>query len=530
MGSGASKHPLTPALQDADAVPEAQASLKSSENAIDSEPEGAAHTSGKERDGNQQSSFISSDNWNTKPVPGRFKLEEDEEQEEIESLLRKAYNGPNYKDKGGSSASTLAEPDDICLAFESFLHNDGTLYTCITQSGTKLYFDETKGLVPFPEEWLQHGKFINSQNELKDAELGSTREVEELRTLYRKEALERKLLYDKLQEIRGNIRVFCRCRGDSNTTSSLTFPSDEEILVIHNGSKKKLYFDKVYAPDSTQEEVFEGTLPIITSCVDGFSVCILAYGQTGSGKTYTMMGPKDNPGVNIRSIRELLHLCQKRETIKYTLKISMLEIYNETVQDLLSKSNNHHLEIRTWGKTISIPGLTEIEVTTEDEIRNVMNLGEKNRTIASTKMNIESSRSHLMLILRVDGVDSISGVVSHGSLTVCDLAGSERISKTEATGQRLVEAAAINKSLTSLGQVFMALKNSALHIPYRNSKLTHLLQPCLSGDAKACVFVNISPDGNNIGETMNTLQFGSSIRQVALGKVTQHVTTIKSGN
>nr|XP_014346035.1 PREDICTED: kinesin-like protein KIFC3 [Latimeria chalumnae] len=373
-------------------------------------------------------------------------------------------------------------------------------------------------------------QLLNSVFKLKDAELGSTREVEELRTLYRKEALERKLLYDKLQEIRGNIRVFCRCRGDSNTTSSLTFPSDEEILVIHNGSKKKLYFDKVYAPDSTQEEVFEGTLPIITSCVDGFSVCILAYGQTGSGKTYTMMGPKDNPGVNIRSIRELLHLCQKRETIKYTLKISMLEIYNETVQDLLSKSNNHHLEIRTWGKTISIPGLTEIEVTTEDEIRNVMNLGEKNRTIASTKMNIESSRSHLMLILRVDGVDSISGVVSHGSLTVCDLAGSERISKTEATGQRLVEAAAINKSLTSLGQVFMALKNSALHIPYRNSKLTHLLQPCLSGDAKACVFVNISPDGNNIGETMNTLQFGSSIRQVALGKVTQHVTTIKSGN
>ncbi|XP_067855671.1 uncharacterized protein [Heptranchias perlo] len=133
-----------------------------------------------------------------------------------------------------------------------------------------------------------------------------------------------------------------------------------------------------------------------------------------------------------------------------------------------------------------------------------------------------------MLTLCVNGVDSVSGTTYHGTLTLCDLAGSERISKTEATGQRLVEAAAINKSLTALGQVFTALKNNALHVPYRNSKLTHLLQPAVNRDAKACIFVNISPSIKNLGETLSTLQFGSSVRQVSLGKAAQHLTTAKS--
>lgn len=158
--------------------------------------------------------------------------------------------------------------------------------------------------------------------------------VEELRSLYRKEALERKALYNKLLELQGNIRVFCRCRGNSAPNSCLEAHSDQEVVVVQKGTKKKFQFDKVYPPITSQvhygfqvfggnisfsehlklnvvllcsldllhvqEEVFEGTLPIITSCVDGYNVCILAYGQTGSGKTYTMMGTKENPGVNIR--------------------------------------------------------------------------------------------------------------------------------------------------------------------------------------------------------------------------------------
>ncbi|XP_029472795.1 kinesin-like protein klp-3 [Rhinatrema bivittatum] len=372
----------------------------------------------------------------------------------------------------------------------------------------------------------EFGRYISKLGsvilELKDFELGSTKEMEELRTLYKREALERKLLYNQLQELRGNIRVFCRCCPDSHSLMLVEFPSDDQIIVNQNG-KKKFQFDRVFAPHCTQEDVFDGTLPIIKSCVDGYNICILAYGQTGSGKTYTMMGTEDKPGVNIRSIRELLRICQEREKIKYTTKISMLEIYNETIKDLLSKNPSEPLEIRTHGKSVTVPGLTEIEVSTEADIKDTITLGEKNRTVASTKMNTESSRSHLMVMLHVNGIDNISGVASYGTLTLCDLAGSERISKTEATGQRLVEAAAINKSLTSLGQVFTALKNNTLHVPYRNSKLTHLLQPSLSGNAKACVFVNVSTDAQNLGETLSSLQFGSSIQQVALGKAPQNI-------
>lgn len=152
-------------------------------------------------------------------------------------------------------------------------------------------------------------------------------ETEQLRSLYRKEAVERKALYNKLLELQGNIRVFCRCRKTTDSSSCLETTNEEEILVVQKGSRKKFQFDKVYPQSSTQvrtfldpsdptamtgatnicssyllqEEVFAGTLPVITSCVDGYNICILAYGQTGSGKTYTMMGTKENPGVNIRS-------------------------------------------------------------------------------------------------------------------------------------------------------------------------------------------------------------------------------------
>nr|XP_046249850.1 kinesin-like protein KIN-14E [Scatophagus argus] len=353
-------------------------------------------------------------------------------------------------------------------------------------------------------------------------------EVEELRSLYRKEAVERKSLYNKLLELQGNIRVFCRCRKTTTSSSCLETIDDQEVLVVQKGSRKKFQFDKVYHQSSTQEDVFAGTLPLITSCVDGYNVCILAYGQTGSGKTYTMMGSKENPGVNIRSIRELLRVCAEKGKVSYTLKISMLEIYNDSLNDLLAKTAASALDIRVQGKSVSIPGLTQTQVQTEADILSVMEMGEKNRKIASTKMNTQSSRSHLLVALEVQGSDQMSGLTSRGTLTLCDLAGSERISKTEAEGQRLVEAAAINKSLTALGQVFSALKCNALHVPFRNSKLTHLLQPCLSGDAKCCVFVNVSPDVKDAAETLSTLQFGSTIRQVSLGKATQNIIPAKN--
>ncbi|MGH0125601.1 UNVERIFIED_CONTAM: hypothetical protein FKN15_010367 [Acipenser sinensis] len=381
--------------------------------------------------------------------------------------------------------------------------------------------------IRFSEMELLMKRLLNPVFKLMEAALSSAQELEDMRSLYKKEALARKMLYNRLQEMCGNVRVFCRCKGYSPTTSCIILPSDEELVLMYKGSKKKFAFDKVYSPRSTQEEVFEGIRPIIASCVDGYNICILAYGQTGSGKTYTMMGSEDNPGVSIRIMHNIQH------TSIFLLQISMLEIYNEKLYDLFSKIPKSSLEIRNQGKTVVVTDLTEFEIKTEEDIKSITRLGEKNRRVASTKMNISSSRSHLVLILRVDATDKVSGVKSHGTLTLCDLAGSERISRTEALGQRLVEAAAINTSLTSLSQVFKAIQGNALHVPFRNSKLTHLLQPGLSGDAKACVFLNISLDVPNYEETITTLQFGSSVRQVALGKATQHVThntEVKSDN
>ncbi|KAK2187541.1 hypothetical protein NP493_162g04037 [Ridgeia piscesae] len=347
-----------------------------------------------------------------------------------------------------------------------------------------------------------------------------SQETNVLRLLYRKEAMQRKLLYNKLQELRGNIRVFARCRMDSRSKCCLQFPSDREILAPTG--RKPFKFDKIFSPTSTQEQVFEDTWPVITSCVDGYNVCILAYGQTSSGKTYTMQGPPTNPGVNVRSLKELLKICNERDNVDYVIQASMVEIYNETIQDLLS-SSTRTLDIRTHGNRIQLPGMKHMEVRTFEDIENIFAVGGENRKTAATKMNSESSRSHLICMITVEGHDRTSGTTSTGTLTLCDLAGSERVGKTEATGKRLVEAAAINKSLSALGQVFTALRTGQLHIPYRNSKLTHILQPSLGGDAKACMFVTVSPDAANLSETVSSLEFGSNARQVQLGQAKQNV-------
>ncbi|KAH3820936.1 hypothetical protein DPMN_122687, partial [Dreissena polymorpha] len=364
--------------------------------------------------------------------------------------------------------------------------------------------------------------------QLKASEKSSASEIEEVRALYRKEAIQRKLLYNQLQELRGNIRVFCRVRKDDRSESCIKLPSDQDIVCTHPQQGKKIFsFDKVFDINSTQEAIFEDTKPIITSCADGYNVCLLAYGQTGSGKTFTMMGPESNPGINIRAMKELFKVCEERvETMSYNLTVSLVEIYNETIQDLLT-SDVKTLELRTAGNKVSIPGLIEYPIKNVKDVQTVMELGDKNRHVASTKMNSTSSRSHLVLMLSVEGHDKVTSAISKGTLVLCDLAGSERISKTEAEGQRLIEAAAINKSLSALGQVFTALRSSQLHVPYRNSKLTQILQPSLGGDAKACLFVNVSPDVYNFSETVSTLAFGSNARQVALGQAKQNISKSK---
>ena len=225
-----------------------------------------------------------------------------------------------------------------------------------------------------------------------------------------------------------------------------------------------------------------------------------------------MMGTEDNPGVNRRAVRELLRVCNDRADVEFSIKLSLMEIYNEKIVDLLGRGalDKVTCDIRQDPATKQpyVAGLTQRLVLTVDDVVVTLAEGDQNRSVAATAMNSQSSRSHLLLQIVVTSRNKITNVSSVGKLTLVDLAGSERIAKTEATGQRLVEAAAINKSLSALGQVFSSLRTAQQHIPYRNSKLTHVLQDSLGGDAKTCVFINISPAESNLPETVGTLKFG----------------------
>ena len=175
------------------------------------------------------------------------------------------------------------------------------------------------------------------------------------------------------------------------------------------------------------------------------------------------------------------------------------------------------------GKKVTVENAIEMPIKSTDDVKKMIKRGNDNRSVAQTKMNTNSSRSHLLLKINVELTDNVTSGRTIGSLTLVDLAGSEKIAKSGAEGQTLIEAAAINTSLSALGQVFTALRSKSVHVPYRNSKLTQLLQPSLGGDAKACIFVNCSPLESNMQETISTLEFGQNAKQVQLGKSTQNV-------
>ncbi|XP_073100306.1 kinesin-like protein KIN-14Q [Elaeis guineensis] len=344
---------------------------------------------------------------------------------------------------------------------------------------------------------------------------------------------ENRKLYNKVQDLKGNIRIYCRVRpflpGQFSSMSSISRIDDENITVITPAKygkegHKTFTFNKVFNPAATQEEVFSDTQPLIRSVLDGYNVCIFAYGQTGSGKTYTMSGPKEltkeGLGVNYRALNDLFYISeQRRDTFYYEIAVQMIEIYNEQVRDLLSNDGgNRRLEIRNSSqKRLNVPDANLVPVASTSDVIELMNLGQKNRAVSSTALNDRSSRSHSCLTIHVQGRDLTSGNILRGCMHLVDLAGSERVDKSEVKGDRLKEAQHINKSLSALGDVISALAQKNTHVPYRNSKLTQLLQDSLGGQAKTLMFVHISPEMDAIGETISTLKFADRVATVELG-------------
>ncbi|KAI5562251.1 hypothetical protein BDE02_15G042000 [Populus trichocarpa] len=346
---------------------------------------------------------------------------------------------------------------------------------------------------------------------------------------------ENRRMFNELQELKGNIRVYCRIRpflpghGEKHTT--VEYIGEHGELAVVNPSKqgkdrrRNFKFNKVFGPDSTQAEVYSDTQPLIRSVLDGYSVCIFAYGQTGSGKTYTMTGPngasEEDWGVNYRALNDLFSISQnRRDSLIYEIQVQMVEIYNEQVRDLLlSDGSQKKLGIISTVQPngLAVPDASMHPVTSTSHVLELIDVGLKNRAVGATAMNERSSRSHSVVSIHVRGKDLHSGAALHGNLHLVDLAGSERVDRSEATGDRLREAQHINKSLSALGDVIFALAQKNSHVPYRNSKLTQLLQSSLGGQAKTLMFVQLNPDVSSYSETISTLKFAERVSGVELG-------------
>mmetsp|Transcript_7240 Transcript_7240/g.13732 ORF Transcript_7240/g.13732 Transcript_7240/m.13732 type:complete len:826 (-) Transcript_7240:210-2687(-) len=344
---------------------------------------------------------------------------------------------------------------------------------------------------------------------------------------YQEEMAMRRHYFNLIQELKGNIRVYCRVRPiaerdkqNPSDIGAITYPSVGE-MVVHNaarGNSTSFEFEKIFEPDVNQAQVYAEVADLIVSVLDGYNVCIFAYGQTGSGKTYTMEGPAHDRGVNHRALQSVFEVGQSRlPDVEYTIDITLLEIYNEAIKDLLGP---HDRELKaTKGKHgMEVPDLTKVPVNSVDDVLSWMKKGAKKRHTASTGMNDRSSRSHLVLSVYVKGFNTITKQTISGKLHLIDLAGSERISRSGVTGDQLKEAQKINYSLSALGNCIQARANNQGHVPYRDSTLTYLLQDSLEKNSKTLMFVQISPAASDVTETICSLNFAARVRLVELGK------------
>lgn len=351
----------------------------------------------------------------------------------------------------------------------------------------------------------------------------------------------RRNLHNRVLQLSGNIKVYIRVRPSLPSEAEqvgecpLTFPPSEEDVRNENviiaqqpfvdrgglssrRKKWKFAFDTVLEPQHDQNDVWTSVQPFVQSAIDGYNVCLFAYGQTGSGKTFTMLGNQANPGITTRVIQNIFEFKQMIETSserknRVDVKVELLEVYNECVRDLLSKNLN---EVNISMNKSCQESTSNILFDAPDEttVYSIIDKAQKRRCVKATKSNKESSRSHLIFTIHIHlHSDSMS---RKGKLNICDLAGSERLSKSESVGSTLKETQHINKSLSSLSNVVEKLQSESKHIPYRDSKLTYLLRDSLGGDSKTLAIVCCNPAESHFQETLCSLRFASKVNRVEL--------------
>jgi len=427
------------------------------------------------------------------------------------------------------------------------------------------------------EQLKQHIEKL-SRGDATSAQLlvGATREAEMMRKraqnfendnlLVRERLLQetrkRKHLHNALEDMKGNIRVIIRLRPllsnehfPSNMSGRVEVRDDTTVTVTSAATGVKVFnFYQALGFSSVQNDVFEEVRPVIQSAIDGVNVCIIAYGATGSGKTFTIHGNEimesavntsngggshqklsNSRGVLPRAAEELfkhLHdnniwntlplqggLSDGASSDTYSITCSMIELYMDDIIDLLlpPSTKRKRLELRehpTGG--MFVQGVSEHPVSNAEELLSLIHQGNEQKQIHKTSVHDRSSRSHTIftinLVLHFN--TGRTSIVSKSRLLFVDLAGSERYSRSRATGERFKEAQHINKSLSALGDVIGALSKKKSHIPYRNSKLTSILQPCLGGNSKTIMFANISPSADSHSETTSTLGFAARVKKV----------------
>ena len=298
------------------------------------------------------------------------------------------------------------------------------------------------------------------------------------------------------------------------------FAGDDTVQLQSSETNAPFTFDRVFDMSSRQNDIFDFSIrSTVEDVMNGYNGTVFAYGQTGAGKSYTMMGDMDDPdkkGITPRIIEQIFDaiLVHGSAQIEYTVGISYLEIYMERIRDLLNPACDN-LPINEGPKGPYVKGLREIYVNTVEEVYTAMHLGQRSRVTASTNMNLESSRSHSIFLVTINQKDVNTGSQKSGMLYLVDLAGSEKVGKTGATGQTLEEAKKINKSLSALGMVINALTDGkSTHVPYRDSKLTRILQESLGGNSRTTLIVNCSPSSYNDAETVSTLRFGMRAKTI----------------
>nr|CDS24374.1 kinesin family member c3 [Echinococcus granulosus] len=386
--------------------------------------------------------------------------------------------------------------------------------------------------------------------QLKEAYENLQFDHQRLQMLYISETETRRELHNQLQEVNGNIRVISRFRPseecDEDVESPFEFCAMDKIFVCgksipisvayqrqlgynqpqaYTARDEFFAFNRVFQENANQADIFEEIQPIVGSFVDGYNVCILAYGPTGSGKTYTMQGTKNCPGICRRAVTEVFALCDPLQGIWCTeINIAMFEIHNEVIYDLLAPQITP-VKLCDNGSDVRLVNAEEKITTSEQETMHWIEKGYVRRKVSSTRLNSESSRSHLIIRMHLTLVSTLDNQRRTSSLVLCDLAGSESAERIEADETLHMETGYINRSLVTLARVFETLRrksgqcaSTGLAIPYRDSKLTHLLKPCLGGQAKCVLIVTASPEQKHLDRTLKALEFAQRAMQVSLGR------------